>query len=123
MKNLSGAPLSTLVCHLPRPGESFLSGEPLAARAGFLFYRKQRGPAAKGRPYKTQTPFSNRVTVRPSRHLPVILLSSAPIMTSSWMEDWFMPRASSSSLERVVPFRVVREYAQPDEAESGKAVG
>ena len=42
-----------------------------------------------------------------SRHLPVIWLSSAPTMTSSWMADWFMPRASSSSLLRRVPFSVV----------------
>ena len=37
---LSGAgapavPLSALACHLPRPGESFLAGEPLAKRCRF----------------------------------------------------------------------------------------
>ena len=29
------APLSALACHLPRPGESFRSGEPLAKRVRF----------------------------------------------------------------------------------------
>ena len=47
-------------------------------------------------PYSTQTPFRNSSTTRPSRHLPVIWLSSAPIITSSWMVDWFMPRSSRS---------------------------
>ena len=57
--------------------------------------------------YSTQTPFRNSSTTRPSRHLPVIWLSSAPIITSSWMVDWFMPRSSSCSLVRPVPPSVV----------------
>ncbi len=50
---LPAAPLSVLACHLPRPGESFLSGEPLAGREtdtkpkNFL-KRKMPGPAIKG---------------------------------------------------------------------------
>ena len=57
--------------------------------------------------YSTHTPSRNSSTVRPSRHLPVIWLSSAPIITSSCRRDWFMPRASSSSFVSAVPPFVV----------------
>ena len=66
-----------------------------------------QGGFVKFCPYSTQTPFWNSSTTRPSRHLPVIWLSSAPIITSSWMVDWFMPRSSSCSLVRPVPPSVV----------------
>ena len=57
--------------------------------------------------YSTHTPSRNSSTVRPSRHFPVIWLSSAPIITSSCRRDWFMPRASSSSFVSAVPPFVV----------------
>ena len=60
-----------------------------------------------GKSYSTHSPFSNSATSRPSRVRPVMRVSAAPIMTSSWMRDWFMPRASSSSSVREVPPRVV----------------
>ena len=39
-------PLSALSCHLPRPGESFLTGEPLANRSTFI--RLPRPPLDRG---------------------------------------------------------------------------
>ena len=63
----------------------------------------RRGRAAQN----AHSPFSKIVTFSPRFVMPVTWVSAAPIMTSSWMADWFMPRSSSSSLERRVPSAVV----------------
>ena len=60
-----------------------------------------------GQAYSTHSPPSKMATSRPSRVRPVMRVSAAPIMTSSWMRDWFIPRATSSASVRALPPRVV----------------
>ena len=62
---------------------------------------------AGGQAYSTHSPPSKMATSRPSRVRPVMRVSAAPIITSSWIRDWFIPRASSSSSLRALPPRVV----------------
>ena len=62
---------------------------------------------AGGQAYSTHSPPSKMATSRPSRVRPVMRVSAAPIMTSSWMRDWFIPRATRSASVRALPPRVV----------------
>ena len=57
--------------------------------------------------HSTHSPPSNRATSRPSRVRPVMRVSAAPIITSSLIRDWFIPRASSCSSVMALPPRVV----------------
>ena len=54
------------------------------------------------------SPFSKMVTVSPDLVRPVMVMSSAPTITSSWMAESFTPQASSSSVVMAAPpFTVV----------------